>query len=132
MSKLNDFAPYPDTEETATADAMTRNALVSSWINSTLAGSALRERRPDMDRLAAMFNEAATEQFDVAFLLAELAKVAPERAEEVAREMWQHRFDGVVVHELTWERLAAVRINPDEVATAAEESWRASAGRRAA
>ncbi len=64
MTTLNDFAPYPKTEADATPEAMARNALVSSWINSTLA--------------------------------------------------------------------TAAGINPDEVAAAAEESWKAAASRRAA
>ena len=129
---LNGPAPYPRCEEDATPEAMARNALVASWVNSVLASAALRDPRPEMDRLAAMFHEAATEQFDVATLLGELATAAPERAAEVARDMWRQRQDGVVIHELTWERLTAADINPDEVASVAEANWRASAERRAA
>ena len=118
VTTLHDFAPYPSSEEDATVEAMARNALVSSWANSALAHNALRENHPHTDQLAAALHEAATEQFDVAWLLTELAAVAPERAAEVAQQMWRQRFDGAVIHELTWQRLTAAGIDPDQVTDA--------------
>ena len=133
MTTLNDFSPYPESEEGATVETMTRNALLASWANSTFATAALRMRTFLTDQLAHAFNEAATEQFDVAFLLSELAEVDPARAEAAAKRMWVHRFDGGMVHELTWEKLSAAGINPDAVADFADGKWAAAMnGREAA
>jgi hypothetical protein len=116
MTELNDLAPYPRTEDTATVEALAKNHAVR-----TQAAFALSLDLPigHADERA-VFN-ALVWNFGITYLLRALAEHAPEKADEVARGLWSEWEGGDGFGEWTWEWLTEWGIDPNQVNRIPEE-----------
>ena len=118
---LNDVAPYPRTEQDATADALARNLTVVAQMNW----------RRMLDTEKAEDTRAATNLmvnlFGIVKVLKALQAVAPATADEVARDLWSDWEDGGAVGEWLHSWLRDFGIDPEQVNAAATELMREAA-----
>lgn len=110
MTGLNNLAPYPRTEDAATAEAMAKSLAVRTQANFVRALD-LPPGHPD-ERAA--FN-ALVSNFAIVYLLRALAEHAPERADEAARGLWSEWEAGDGIGEWAWEWLTEWGIDPEQV-----------------
>lgn len=112
---LNTIAPYPSRESEATADALARNLTVVAQLNW----------RRMLDTETAEETRAATNLmvnlFGIVKVLKALQTVAPETADEVARDLWSDWEDGGSVGEWLHSWLRDFGIDPEQVNAAAAE-----------
>jgi hypothetical protein len=106
---LNDIAPYPRREADATADAMARNLTVVAQLNW----------RRMLDTETAEDTRAATNLlvnlYGIVKLLKALQAVAPETADEAARDLWADWQDGGALGEWLHAWLTEFGIAPERV-----------------
>lgn len=118
---LNTIAPYPVHESEATADALARNLTVVAQLNW----------RRMLDTETAEETRAATNLmvnlFGIVKVLKALQAVAPETADEVARDLWSDWEDGGAVGEWLHSWLRDFGIDPEQVNAAAVELMRDAA-----
>jgi hypothetical protein len=118
---LNTIAPYPSRESEATADALARNLTVVAQLNW----------RRMLDTETAEETRAATNLmvnlFGIVKVLKALQTVAPETADEVARDLWSDWEDGGSVGEWLHSWLRDFGIDPEQVNAAAVELMRDAA-----
>lgn len=118
---LNTIAPYPSRESEATADALARNLTVVAQLNW----------RRMLDTETAEETRAATNLmvnlFGIVKVLKALQTVAPETADEVARDLWSDWEDGGSVGEWLHSWLRDFGIDPERVNAAAAELMRDAA-----
>jgi hypothetical protein len=128
MSSLEKFAAYPTSEQDVTADKLARISAVqaqASWsrIFPLLHAKNEAKGKPnakDADDIHYLTMANAVAEYTVVHLLRTLQEHAPEKADEVARDIWGTWEDGGAVGEWVWEWLAGYGINPDEVSAAAK------------
>jgi hypothetical protein len=111
---LNDLAPYPRTEQDATADAVARNLTVVAQFNwrRMLDTETGEDTRSATNLLVNLYG--------IVKVLKALQAVAPETADEVARDLWGDWQDGGVLGEWLHAWLTEYGIDPERVnATAA-------------
>jgi len=100
-SRISAIAPYPDTAEEATAEAMIKYAALEGSTRNHFMGLPFSGFDAKTDQDLAM---GLVYQFSVAFLLDHIRQVSPETADEVSRELWEHLVAGdtpaALLHEL--------------------------------
>jgi hypothetical protein len=126
MTKLSEFAPYPEREEDVTADSIARNTAVSAFARQQLIDEYMQDDSPKGRRLYMTETGALVNQYGVAFLLRELAEVDPTRADKAAKRLYGDWEDGGSVGEWLWEWVGEYGIDQEQVnqvaATQARES----------
>ena len=100
MTKLNDFAPYPEREEEATADRIARNFAVLGHANHRRMYDADANERNDA--VATVVN-----MYGFVYLLREFAEVDKDRADAAARDLWSAWDAGDSLGEWLWEWLSS-------------------------
>lgn len=118
---LNSIAPYPQTETDVTADSLARHLTVQAWAQRTH-----RQNATDPTDREWATSEIVT-LFAVVKLLRALQAVAPETADEVARDLWSDWEDGGSVGEWLHSWLRDFGIDPERVNAAAAELMRDAA-----
>lgn len=107
---LNNLAPYPRSVDDVTADSLGRYLAVQAWAHHT-------HRPTDREQTAA----ETADLFGLAWLLRTLKVVAPETADEAAKDLWLAWEDGGAVREWLWTWLIGAGIDPEEVTAAATD-----------
>lgn len=118
---LNDIAPWPRTEDEATADSLGRFLVVQAWAHRTHRRTATS----DTDREWA--TSEIVNSFGIAWALRALQSVAPDTADEAARDLWLAWEDGAAVEEWLWSWLTGFGIDPAGVDAVAGELAREAA-----
>jgi hypothetical protein len=114
--KLNDFAPYPEREEDATADCMARNFAVLGHANHC----RMLDGADDTERHEAV--ALVVSSYGFVYLLREFAAVDKDRADAAARDLWSAWDAGDSLGEWLWEWLKSdYGIDPEAVTCVAEE-----------
>ncbi|TYK45195.1 hypothetical protein [Actinomadura decatromicini] len=118
---LNDIAPYPRRESEVTAESLARSLMVQAQAN--------RHRMVhgrDADDAVAGGNRLV-DVYGLVKLLKVLQTVAPDAADQVARDLWRDWHDGAAVWEWLDSWLRAAGIAPERVDAAAADLMRAAA-----
>ncbi|MCU1657043.1 MAG: hypothetical protein JWO57_1699 [Pseudonocardiales bacterium] len=115
MTKLSEFAPYPEREEDVTADSIARNTAVSAFARQQLIDEYMQDNTAHGKRLYMTEIGTLVNQYGVAFLLRELAEVDKERADAAAKRLYGDWEDGASVAEWLWEWLGEYGIDPEQV-----------------
>lgn len=122
MTTLDDLAPYPKTLKGVTADGLARNLTVHAHADAMRSQALHRLMRQAegtgteveaADRYQLNVS-AYTAEHGVAFALRALIKIAPGKADDVAREIWR-QWDNPPIGEHTWVALEAYGIDPGAV-----------------
>ncbi|MEV4672691.1 hypothetical protein AB0K34_13635 [Actinomadura sp. NPDC049382] len=118
---LKTIAPYPLHESEVTADALARNLTVVAQLNwqRMLDTETAEETRAATNLMVNLFG--------IVKLLKALQTVAPETAEEVARDLWSDWEDGGSVGEWLHSWLTGFGIDPEQVNAAATDLIRDAA-----
>lgn len=130
MTTTDEFAPYPRTEDTVTADKLARSMAVAAQVAYTLVDATMGDRdaaegpggvhadtplAKALGKVARLTTSNTVERYGIVRLLRALIEHAPEHADEVARDLWQAWNDGSTLGEETWEWLAEYGIDADAV-----------------
>lgn len=119
---LDEFAPYPQTEDEVTAETLARSLTVQAQVNVHRMLTSVTG-----DGIAASANRVV-DVFSTVKLLRALQAVAPDNvADQVARELWADLHDGTAVHERLGEWLTGYGIDPEAVNRAADDAMREAA-----
>ena len=126
MTALDEFAPWPETEEDVTAEALAKHLAVSAQarigqIDDLMQDGSEAGQRLYMTTIGLFVNEYGT----VRALRALIGVFvdAPHHADEVARDLWRDWNDGGSMGERLWHWLSEdYGIDPDEVTEAARQS----------
>lgn len=121
-SPLDQYAPWPNHIDDATADALIRHAAVHAH-----AALALAAEGHDVPRQL----ERALRYFVTAALLGDLA-ADPDRADASARRIWDRLGDGGDVPDSIAGWLTVFGLDPDEIDATAVAAYRARAEQVAA
>jgi hypothetical protein len=118
---LNDLAPYPRRESEVTAESLTRSLMVQAQANwhRTLNAGPAAENHPATNRLIDVFG--------IVKLLKALQAIAPDTADEVARDLWSDWRDGAAMGEWLHAWLVDAGIAPERVDAAAADVMRDAA-----
>lgn len=121
MSNLNEIAPYPRSESEVTAESLARSLMVQAQANwhRMLTAATTAESREATNRLVDVYGQVA--------LLKALQAVAPETADEAARDLWADWEDGGAIGERLHGWLTAAGIDPERVNAAAVDAMRDAA-----
>lgn len=121
MSNLNEIAPYPRSESEVTAESLVRSLMVQAQAN--------RHRMfYDRDANGAVPGGARLiDVYGVVKLMKVLQTVAPDVADEVARDLWSDWHDGAAVGEWLHAWLLGAGIDPERVNAAASDAMRDAA-----
>lgn len=116
MTTLDDFAPYPRTEDEATADRLARNFAVLGHANHRRVFEVedANERR---DAIATVVH-----LYGFVHLLREFAAVDKDRADAAAKELWSAWDAGDSLGEFLWEWLEDYGIDPQAVSKVTEQA----------
>jgi hypothetical protein len=114
---LDDIAPYPNTEQEATAEAMIRYLLVQAQ------ATWHRALAVDPDAEDAKLGDAA-HLYSVASLLGVFRHLNPRAGNEVSRELWATWEDPPSIGISIWDDLKQLGIDPDQVNRIADEQAR--------
>lgn len=122
---LNTIAPYPQTEETATAEAIAKHLTAQAFLtggHTYETGKEALAPGADPEKVRAYTETLArlTDQFSAVYLLRALGQFAPDKVDEVARGLWECWRDGGVMPELLYDWLEAYGDDPSEFEKAAE------------
>lgn len=117
---LNDIAPYPRRSSDVTAEALARSLSVQALANWTRMTEAPAEQ-------AVTAGNRLVDVYGVVKLLKVLQTVAPDVADEVARDLWSDWHDGAAVAEWLHAWLTTAGIDPEQVNAAASELMRDAA-----
>lgn len=112
---LDEFAPWPTTEDKATADAMIAYSLVRGQASDAALQWGLGDRERQVIRMVS--------HFSVASLLTAFRDANPDAADDAARRLWSRLNDGGVISELTWEWLTERGIGPGDVSQVARDAF---------
>jgi hypothetical protein len=120
-NSLNDIAPYPRRESDATAEALARNLTVVAQFNwrRMLDTETGEDTRSATNLLVNLYG--------IVKVLKALQAVAPETADEVARDLWGDWQDGGVLGEWLHSWLEGFGIDPVRVNAAASDAMRDAA-----
>lgn len=118
---LNDLAPYPRRESEVTAESLARSLMVQAQANRH---RMMYDRTPDG---AVSGGNRLIDVYGVVKLLKVLQTVAPDVADEVARDLWSDWEDGATVAEWLHAWLTSAGIDPEQVNAAAVELMRDAA-----
>lgn len=118
---LNDLAPYPRRESEVTAESLVRSLMVQAQAN--------RHRMfYDRDANGAVSGgNRLIDVYGVVKLLKVLQTVAPDVADEAARDLWSDWHDGAAVGEWLHAWLLGAGIDPERVNAAAADVMRDAA-----
>lgn len=124
---LDDFAPFPKTEEEVTAEGLARHLTAEAFLTGAstygLGLAALQPgATPEQVRAYADAMARLTDQFSVVYLLRALGQYAPDKVEELARRLWETWRDGGVMPELLYDWLESYGIDPEQVEVAAKQA----------
>lgn len=118
---LYEIAPYPRSESEVTAEALGRHLTVQAWAHRTHRKNATSPA----DR------EWATSEivnlFGIVSFLRALQAVAPETADEAAKNLWLAWDDGGAIDEWLHTWLQGFGIDPKRVNAAASDAMRDAA-----
>lgn len=114
---LDQFAPWPTTEDEATAEAMIAYSLVRGQASDASLQWGLGDRERQVLRMVSHFGTAS--------LLAAFKEANPLSADTAARRLWRRLNDGGVISELNWQWLTELGIDPDEVSQVARDAFAA-------
>lgn len=122
MTALDDLAPWPTTEQEATADALIKSLAVQAYARNVRIEWPGTE---DKVKLAAYSHSIGilVNEYGVIALLRFLKEFHKDVADDAARDLWLDWQDGGVIPELLWDWLTEYKIDPDkveEIAKAAE------------
>ena len=117
---LNDIAPWPRTEDEVTADSLGRHLTVTAWAHRTH-----RKNATGTDREWATSEIVNT--FGIVSVLRALQAVAPQAADEAAKNLWSAWDDGGSVYELLHSWLTEYGIDPGRVDATANDLMRDAA-----
>ena len=125
---LTEFAPYPLTEESATADAIAKFLTAQAFLAGGATFKAAREAfkpgtEADPEKVRAYGEAAAklTDQFSTVYLLRALGQYVPDKIDEIARGLWECWREGGVMPELLYDWVEAWGIDPHELEDAAKK-----------
>ncbi|MER6942535.1 hypothetical protein ABT294_00805 [Nonomuraea sp. NPDC000554] len=121
MSPLDQIAPYPKSEEEATAEAMAKHYAAFVQMHYHRAMNLLHHKeQPEKYRLS--LNQV-TQGYGVLYLLRELEERAgTKQADEVARLLWQEWDSGAGIGYDLWAWLKEYGIDPEAVNKVAVEA----------
>ena len=130
MNELNKLAPYPTREQDVTADALARVMAVTGQgdnarIFPTMYARDNAEGTPEfvaMDLIHAMTMAGAVQSYTIVHLLRTLQEIAPDKADEVAKDVWNAWEDGGAIGEWLYEWLTEYGIDPAAVADIARQA----------
>jgi hypothetical protein len=123
VTAVEDLAPYPETEEQATAEVFARHYAVRAttaywaWQTAWHAWEATAADSPDRARLRDDWNQALLRShhaFTIAYLLRALSDTAPVDADIAARAMYGSDQDGDAM-EYLYEWLEEYGIDPQQM-----------------
>ncbi|MBN6054566.1 hypothetical protein JYK22_21670, partial [Nonomuraea sp. RK-328] len=119
VNVLNEIAPFPKTADEVTADSLARALTASAYLASgnIQFPSPLAPR--EEFRRHAIAIKAVTREFAAAYLLRSLKEHAPDKADEVAKQLFD-MWSGGDIDEWMWDWLRGYGINPDVFEPAAE------------
>lgn len=138
LPTVDDFATYPHMTEEATARRLAKYMAVEAHWSASLNSSYFKammaeESGSDYPNAAACYhlNQALmTAEHSVAFLLRALMHHLPDKADEIAAELWSDWEDPPVVAQ-TWPVLESFGIDPKAVQDAALKRFHAVKGNQA-
>lgn len=118
---LNEIAPYPRSESEVTAESLGRHLTVQAWAHRTHRQSAtsLADREWATSEVVNLFG--------IASFLRALQAVAPETADEAAKNLWLAWDDGGAIDEWLHTWLVGFGIDPERVNAAASDAMRDAA-----
>lgn len=138
LPTVDDFAPYPHTPDEATAARLAAYLAVEAHWSASLSQTyfvAMRaaeesgENFPDMAAQYNLNSAAMTAEQAACFLLRKLIEHVPDKADEIAAEMWGDWEDPPVLA-WTWPVLEEYGIDPQAVMDAAHKRWQTVTGAR--
>jgi hypothetical protein len=110
---------YPETPEDVTADSLARYMAVAGWDAWTRWTATPEADRTSTGRkIRDLTLLAAVDGYAITRLLRALADIAPERADDVARDLWEAWDAGSAIGEELhdWLREYGIDTNPGQVA----------------
>jgi len=110
---LNDIAPYPRSVDEVTAYSLGRHLAVQAWVQRTHRRTATSGTDWEWS------TSEIVNLFAIVWLLRALQAVAPETADEAAKDLWLAWEDGGAVREWLWSWLTAAGIDPGQVTAVA-------------
>jgi hypothetical protein len=119
MTTLNDLAPWPSEDDTTAASLLkyfTAVTFVYENEVSALTHAAFNDDATDDDKRR--YSDACHKVvagFGEVLLLRSLIEVAPEKADDIARDLRLCLIDGSVIPELLWEWMVESGIDPEQV-----------------
>lgn len=118
---LNEFAPWPRTAAEVTAESLARSLTVQAQANWTrmLSAGPASEAHTAANRVI--------DVYAIVKLLKTLQAVAPDTADEVARDLWSDLRDAVSIGEWLHSWLTEYGIDPERVDAAASHLMREAA-----
>lgn len=131
LPTVDDFASYPhETEDVTAARLAEYMAVEAHWsasLNQTyfkamMAAEKSEESYPDKAAQYNLNNALMTAEHSVCFLLRKLIEHLPDKADEIAAEMWGDWEDPPLLA-LTWPVLESFDIDPQAVTDAARKRW---------
>lgn len=127
MTDIDDFAPYPDTENAVTLDGIARHEAVHAFMlmreaadrahRMFAAGGSRVPTVMQITRYAAVAREAKA-RFLVTLLLRAVAEHAPEAAEEIAKDVYRAQQGVDDCTDFVWHWLRGYGIDPERVVEA--------------
>ncbi|SET51882.1 hypothetical protein [Nonomuraea wenchangensis] len=131
LPTVDDFASYPNTPEEATARRLAEYMAVEAHWSASLNQTFFKAQM-EAEKSGENFADAAsrylqnqalmTAEHSVSFLLRALIEHLPEKADEIAAQMWDDWEDPPLVA-LTWTALESFGIDPKAVQDAALKRW---------
>lgn len=114
MTTLNDLAPYPTRLSEVTANSLACALAVRAHARQSTINDL--DAEPLTGRLYATTVGTIVSDYAVIEMLAKLAAVSVDAADEAAREIWEDWEDGQAVAVGLWQYVAAYGIDPEQVA----------------
>lgn len=126
MNALDKIAPYPQREEDVTADVMAAHFAAFALMHQALVLNHLDHKNDRADYMRSIGH--AVSYYGLASLLRQVKRHAgAEKADEVAKALWEAWEDGSSIGEWCWEWLTEYGIDPEAVQKAAAEVHAAEA-----
>lgn len=118
---LNDIAPYPRSVDEVTAYSLGRHLAVQAWVQRTHRRTATSGTDWEWS------TSEIVNLFAIVWLLRALQAVAPETADEAAKDLWLAWEDGGALGEWLHAWLVGFGIDPARVDAVADELAREAA-----
>lgn len=114
-SPLDDIAPYPRTEEQATASALIKHYAAFGEMHSHLS-----QALTDGDRCRQSVGHVVS-SYGLVFLLGALrARIGEKNADDIARELWED-MEGGALPPILWDYVGCEGLDHDAIEAAANE-----------